>query len=250
MPTLDTLESRLRSLLEVHLLKFLPGYKVEDMIYQQLANAMRYSFKDQDGSTIAPNEFVIITHPATIARWQLEPRFIPDLAKALQVTGEEAGFHFLSNPEVTTIEDINIPEDRARIIASFSGGGFPETRDMPIEFRPDEAVENIPANAFLVIDGTKIIKLDLPVFNIGRRLNNHIVINDKRVSRTHAQLRVIKGRYAIFDLNSSGGTFVNGQRINKSILYPGDMISLAGVKLIFGQDLPDGQETKKVVVTK
>jgi pSer/pThr/pTyr-binding forkhead associated (FHA) protein len=41
----------------------------------------------------------------------------------------------------------------------------------------------------------------------------------------------------LFDLNSNGGTFVNGQRTNQSVLHPGDVISLAGVSLIFGQDL-------------
>jgi pSer/pThr/pTyr-binding forkhead associated (FHA) protein len=42
----------------------------------------------------------------------------------------------------------------------------------------------------------------------------------------------------LFDLNSTGGSFVNGQRTNQSVLYPGDVISLAGVALIFGQDNP------------
>ncbi|MGZ6347156.1 MAG: FhaA domain-containing protein [Anaerolineales bacterium] len=250
MPTLDTLESRLQTLLEVNLLKFLPGYKVEERVFQQLANAMRNSLRVLNGTTFAPNDFIIIVHPSIITRWHSEPRFLPDLAKALQAAGEEAGFHFLSSPVVSSVEDIHMPEDRARIIASFSGGGFPETHGLAIEFQRDDSTENIPVNAFLLLDGTKIISLDLPVLNIGRRLNNQIVINDKRISRTHAQLRVTKGHFALFDLNSTGGTFVNGQRINKTILYPGDVISLAGVTLIYSQDLPSGQETKRVISIK
>jgi pSer/pThr/pTyr-binding forkhead associated (FHA) protein len=69
-------------------------------------------------------------------------------------------------------------------------------------------------------------------------LDNTLVIDDPRISRNHAQLRAIKGRYIIFDLNSTGGTFVNGQRTSQSVLYPGDVISLAGVPLVFGQDNP------------
>jgi pSer/pThr/pTyr-binding forkhead associated (FHA) protein len=42
----------------------------------------------------------------------------------------------------------------------------------------------------------------------------------------------------IFDLNSTGGTHINGQRTSQSVLYPGDLISLAGVKFIFSQELP------------
>jgi pSer/pThr/pTyr-binding forkhead associated (FHA) protein len=96
----------------------------------------------------------------------------------------------------------------------------------------------VPQNAFFIFNGTQIIPLTKPVINIGRRLDNQVVIDDPRVSRNHAQVRIVKGRFVLFDLNSSGGTFINGQRASQSVLYPGDVVSLAGVTLIFGQDLP------------
>jgi pSer/pThr/pTyr-binding forkhead associated (FHA) protein len=74
------------------------------------------------------------------------------------------------------------------------------------------------------------------VVNIGRRLGNHIVIDDPRVSRSHAQIRALRGRYVLFDLNSTGGTFINGQRIKQHSLKPGDVISLAGYTIIYGED--------------
>ena len=101
-----------------------------------------------------------------------------------------------------------------------------------------EESDNIPENAFLIIEGVKVHPLNEAVVNIGRRLENQLVIDDPRVSRNHAQLRAIKGRFVLFDLNSTGGTFVNGQRTSQTVLYPGDVISLAGVALIFGQDNP------------
>ena len=55
MATLDEFESRLQSLLEVHLLKHLPGYKVEDGIAQQLAAAMHGHLKEDSGGSQAPN---------------------------------------------------------------------------------------------------------------------------------------------------------------------------------------------------
>jgi pSer/pThr/pTyr-binding forkhead associated (FHA) protein len=247
MPTLDNLESHLQTLLEVHLLKYLPSYKVEDWVYQQLAFAMQNNLKEQDGKIYAPNVYVISASSFTLTRWRSEPRFVPDLAKALLAAGEEAGFHFLTNPTVSTAEDTDILPDRTHIIASFKNERFPDTHGLSIVIQGEDSPDSIPPNAFLVMDGRNIYPLDLPVLNIGRRLNNQVIINDKRVSRIHAQLRVTKGRFAIFDLNSSGGTFVNGKRINKSILNPGDVISLAGVTLIYGQDLPVGKGTQKVV---
>jgi pSer/pThr/pTyr-binding forkhead associated (FHA) protein len=99
-------------------------------------------------------------------------------------------------------------------------------------------VSSIPEDAFVIIDGTRVIPLNQAVVNIGRRIENTLVVDDPRVSRTHAQLRAINGRYIIFDLNSTGGTFVNGERVKQSILYPGDVISLAGADLIYGQKNP------------
>src|SRR5512143_1566747 len=96
----------------------------------------------------------------------------------------------------------------------------------------------IPEDAFVIVDGIKVIPLSQPLIRIGRRLENNLVLDDPRVSRTHAELRAINGRYVLFDLNSTGGTFVNGLKITQSVVYPGDVISLAGVNLVYGQKNP------------
>ncbi len=96
----------------------------------------------------------------------------------------------------------------------------------------------IPEDAFVIVDGIKVIPLNQPLIRIGRRLENNLVLDDPRVSRTHAELRAINGRYVLFDLNSTGGTFVNGLKITQSVVYPGDVISLAGVNLVYGQKNP------------
>ena len=106
------------------------------------------------------------------------------------------------------------------------------------DYRVDEEIDRIPLNAFFVIDGVKIYPLVRAVINIGRRLENDLVIDDPRVSRNHAQLRAVEGNYVLFDLNSTGGTFVNGSRISETIIYPNDSISLGGVILTYYQDDP------------
>jgi len=237
MATLDDFESRLQSLLEVHLLKHLPGYKVEDGIAQRLAAAMHSHLKKQAGISQAPNIYMIVAHPTTLTRWHFDSHLFEELAKALYTAGVEAGFQFLSKPTVTTTADTNMALDDMRILVSFNGQFVGETQGMPPEAQP-AAPEKLPSNAFLIIGGTQIVPLNRSVINIGRRLDNHIVIDDPRVSRTHAQLRLVKDHFVLFDLNSSGGTFVNGERTNQSVLYPGDVISLAGITLIFGQDVP------------
>lgn len=94
-------------------------------------------------------------------------------------------------------------------------------------------------DAFLIVNGVDLFALKETITSIGRRIDNVLVLNDPRISRTHAELRNIRGRFVVFDLNSTGGTYVNGKRVSHSVVYDGDVISLAGVNLIFRQrDLP------------
>jgi pSer/pThr/pTyr-binding forkhead associated (FHA) protein len=63
---------------------------------------------------------------------------------------------------------------------------------------------------------------------IGRASNNQLVIADLRVSRVHARVKVMNGEVLIADLNSSGGTSVNGRPMVNKLLKPGDVVTLAG----------------------
>jgi pSer/pThr/pTyr-binding forkhead associated (FHA) protein len=86
--------------------------------------------------------------------------------------------------------------------------------------------------AFLILEN-KVFPVRPSTTTIGRRLSNHLVLSDMRISRLHAQIQVIDNQYFIFDLNSTGGTFVNGERVVEAPLFSGDQISLAGYPLTF-----------------
>lgn len=70
--------------------------------------------------------------------------------------------------------------------------------------------------------------------SIGRSTTSDIVIPVMSISRSHAVIsRRINGWY-IYDLNSSLGTFVNGEKIdNKATLQSGDVFSLHEVEFRF-----------------
>lgn len=236
---LEQLESRLQALIEVKLMSALPGFKAQSLVVQKLADAMKGNIiEDANGDKLAPNVFTLVVHPSQASTWQ-EPRLLETVIVSLMAAGEEAGFHFAAPPTVSITQNPDQDENFFDVIASHQVEPVADTQGMtPAQGIAAEAVDTEIEHAFLIVDGVKVFPLDQPVVNIGRRMDNQLVIDDPRISRNHAQLRAIKGRYVIFDLNSTGGTYINGQKINQSVLYPGDVISLAGVALVFGQDNP------------
>jgi pSer/pThr/pTyr-binding forkhead associated (FHA) protein len=59
-------------------------------------------------------------------------------------------------------------------------------------------------------------------------------------------VRAVRGGYMIFDLDSTGGTLLNGAPVRQALLQPGDVISLSGVPLVYGQDSTSPDATQEV----
>ncbi len=236
---LQELEARLQALIEVRLISVLPGQKAEDLIVQKLIFAMKANTVEQsDGKAWAPSVYTLQVNSAALPSWN-QPQLLETLLAVLKTTAEDEHLLFGSPPTITIAGNPDQKAGEINWIASQRVENMAETKDMQTDAENDEDEEYaFPENAFLIVEGVKVFPLKVTVVNVGRRLDNTLVIDDPRVSRNHAQLRAIKGRFVIFDLNSTGGTFVNGQRTSQSVLYPGDVISLAGVSLIFGQDNP------------
>lgn len=237
---LEQLEANLQKLVEDQLAGILPGLKLEDRVIQRLSTAVKENIVQQkDDSPLAPNVYTLIVATDTSPMWK-EQRTLDTLKNIILTAGRDVGLKFIGQPIITITTDDTYSPEEVRVVASHKLEPVGETQGMQNTNSGSGAEETtaIPENAFLIVEGVKVHPLTESIVNIGRRLENQLVIDDPRVSRNHAQLRAIKGRFVLFDLNSTGGTFVNGQRTSQTVLYPGDVISLAGVALIFGQDNP------------
>jgi len=81
----------------------------------------------------------------------------------------------------------------------------------------------------------KVYHIEKPVVNIGRQLTNDIIVEDKRVSRYHAQIKYqSNGQFAIFDLGSTNGITINGTpHLRQHTLRSGDHFMIGSYDFYF-----------------
>ena len=115
--------------------------------------------------------------------------------------------------------------------------------------KPGLAPAAEPAS-FIVVDPNgqrKRVPVDPIPFLIGRQPENHLILRDSRVSRSHARIVVENGAYVLEDNGSRHGTFVNGRRIQRKTLENTDRVEFGAqdsYQLLFALD---GAELKRLM---
>ncbi len=234
----DAIEARLKSLVEssTHLVSPQPE---NDTRQSRLAGAVEAFLQNRGISSMEelPDSLVFVVAKQDLTDWKEY-----SISDILQTIFQDSGQPLKTLPQITLEADPELlPGEIILKVGDLpSDTPLDKTASMPtLSGEEDDFLgDSVPPNAFVIIDGLETVQLTQSVVNIGRRLENDIVIEDPRISRDHAQIRAVKGQYVIFDLNSTGGTFVNSVRISQQPLFPGDVISLAGVPLVYGQDNP------------
>ena len=78
------------------------------------------------------------------------------------------------------------------------------------------------------------LSVKTPVVNIGRADYNDLVVPDPSVSTSHAKLQRREGVWVLTDLDSTNGTFVDGDRVQgEAPLAPGASVQFGDVQLVF-----------------
>jgi pSer/pThr/pTyr-binding forkhead associated (FHA) protein len=68
---------------------------------------------------------------------------------------------------------------------------------------------------------------------LGRATGADFIVDAALVSRVHCRITVLpSGELEVTDLESTNGTFVNGQRIDRARLAPGDRIQVGRMELV------------------
>lgn len=88
------------------------------------------------------------------------------------------------------------------------------------------------AQPALLLDG---VRHEMPVglFRVGRDPQNHLVLEDGSLSRTHFVIDVHAHQAQLIDVGSANGTCVNKKRVHSAWLKDGDKIKIGDHLLIF-----------------
>jgi hypothetical protein len=101
--------------------------------------------------------------------------------------------------------------------------------------------EDEMAKLILSMDGLvlKEIPLTKERTSVGRKPHNDIQIDNLAISGEHAVIVMILNDAFLEDLNSTNGTYVNGQPVKKHVLKDNDVVELGKYRLKFLKDAPD-----------
>jgi hypothetical protein len=187
------------------------------------------------GQIVVPNAYQVYLSPDDYQAIESYRDALQDeLVRYVANLARKAGATMPGRPRVALQQNANVSLRRVRVQARLLGARQGDvtpghTQAMPSMHAP---AANQRAR-FMLFDGYRRMPLTEAVVTIGRALSNDIILDDRRVSRQHAQLRRRYGQYVIYDLDSTGGTTVNERTIREAPLQPGDVIGLAGVKVKF-----------------
>ncbi len=82
-------------------------------------------------------------------------------------------------------------------------------------------------------DKGKKFKLDKPNTKIGKKEGCDLILSDKTVSRNHIEIEYTSDSFLLKDMNSTNGTYLNGNKVKEAYLAPGDLIKLGNTSIEF-----------------
>jgi hypothetical protein len=195
-------------------------------IGRQLERAMLNGRVTSVGVTIAPNAFEVRLHPddaATFADWnealsrEMES-WLAELAYARGITN-------IGAISVRIVADSSM---RRRSVQA--SGRFEAARPRLKDSLVDLPVQSSALRLVPVRSGMPGAELRQRRLTVGRAEDNDLVLPDAEVSRHHARLERGGAGWLLIDLESTNGTWVNGERILRAAIAEGDELAFGQVR--------------------
>jgi len=220
-------------------------------IAKRLIRAMESHQTISLSKTFVPNSYAVSLSPADYEQFEQYRRSLErDLAEAVLGAARDRRFTLLAYPMVEIERDQDVAPGDVRVscavVDASSEDVDPEDRRTRGAVRDGHTMvldpgallrerRRAPSASLEIPRERRAVPLGPEPLVIGRDPEGDVVLEDRRVSRRHAEIRLRLGRYTLYDLQSTNGTFVNGRRVAEVTLSDGDRIAIGGVELVLRQ---------------
>ena len=180
-----------------------------------------------------PNAYRVRLAPQDMARFaDYSATLSRELTRYLTEYADERGLRPVGEPRVELIEDAAVRAGSVRVEARFVdvapahqaelNDALEGTRRLRLaELAAAAAAPAPPAKTEQQRTAWLADRLGLRyplesavgLVRIGRAVDNDVAIDNQRVSRYHAQVRWVESDWLVYDLDSTNGTFVDGERV-------------------------------------
>jgi len=203
-----------------------------------------------------PNSYRLRLAPADLERFaDYRVTLSRELNGYLVEYARDRGLRPIAEPRVELVEDRGVRPGSVRAEARFVDlapareieveAALADTRRLRLadlaSARPSQPAAVERALWLRDRDGLRFaLEPPMGVVRVGRANDNEIAIDNQRVSRYHAQLRWVESSWLVYDLDSTNGTFVDGQRVSPAqprVLGPGGQLRLGDHDLDVVQDV-------------
>lgn len=231
MPNLSRLEAWIARLIEEPFVRLFARRLLPHDVAATLARVLEDAETTlPDGRQLIPGKVEIYLHPEDwLAMRTHDAQIDARLTQALEHLIQDLGLVLSSAADVRLLPDANLAPRAIRI--TLPQRTAQETTER-IPTRPSAPAAEAP-KAWLLLATGQTFPINQNLVRIGRALDNDLILDDPRISRYHAQLRLRYGRYILQDTGSRGGIEVNGYPVQEVMLRSGDLITLGGYTLIY-----------------
>ena len=168
------------------------------------------------GQIIIPNRYVISLSPKDLENIEsIQESIQREISSSIRDHANDENYHFQGTLTVEILSNSSLKTGSIEVDGLFeeNKGGFP----------PGSLIDE---------NGERLIITEQKL-SIGRDKESTMQVVDVEVSRNHAEIRLLNTSFVLIDLQSTNGTFVNGQRVQEHTLQNFDQIKIGSTILLF-----------------
>ncbi len=144
----------------------------------------------------------------------------------------------LTKPGQSVASERSADQTSTISLSGLEVGAEPESAAEEEVLSADVALETLPPGSALLIvrrgpnAGSRFL-LDKDLTTVGRHPESDIFLDDVTVSRRHAEFHRRDDGFAVRDVGSLNGTYLNRERIDEAALGSGDEVQIGKFRLVY-----------------